>query len=235
MSKSYNDRLKALQGAFTKSQASEGGRGALPEGTYQAKISAARLDTVKKGKRKGAAVIATEYTVLTGPQKGRKAWNTYWIESVGEDGTSVGFSILKKDLGTLAIDIPTALTEKSLKGVFESMVDCVVEIAVIEKNGYTNTYLNRLVNADEETTEEAATEEEEETEEETEEEEEETDDASEDESEEEEEEEEEEEPAPKKKPAPKAKPAPAKAPGKKPKVKPVAEEEDEDDDWDSLT
>lgn len=223
MSKSYNDRLKALQGAFTKSQASEGGRGALPEGTYQAKISAARLDTVKKGKKAGATVIATEYTVLTGPQKGRKAFNTYWIESVNDEGTSVGFSILKKDLGTLSIDIPTALSEKSLKGVFEAMVDCVVEIAVIEKNGYTNVYLNRLVNADEETTEEA----EEEVEEETEEEEEETDDASED---EEEEKEEEEEPAPKKKPGK----APGKAPGKKPKAKPV-DDEDEDDDWDSLT
>ena len=227
---SYSKRLASLKKQWTDSKPAVGG--SLPEGKYQFVIRQAKIEEGKQDFNKGHLLIVYTLEVAVGPLKGRKAWIRVDLDSEGIPSKNVpaGMAIFKGHLDTLHIDIPSDLTEESLKNMLESLVGTVFNgQAVANKKGYINVYINSLVNS--------APQEEEEVEEEEEEEEE----ASDEDENEDEEDEEEEEPAPPKKPAP----APAKKGGfqvtgkgkqaeaKKPAPKQAETEDDEDsDDWD---
>lgn len=158
MSNDYAKRLKAMEADFKKAEVRKGDFSPLPDGKYQAKISRAAIEvSSKKAKNPGALLPTIEMAIISGDHVNRKVWKRYNIQSDIEiklkDGTKTTSGALS--LGSLKTDLATLGYEdiklSNLEGVFEKLLDSVVDISLVtrksKKGEFQNCYINNIVDA----------------------------------------------------------------------------------------
>ena len=103
----------------------------VPDGKYQVRIDAVRLDRSQKGD----PMLKWDLVVLSGQHTGRHIFKNAVI-------TQASLPFVKGDLKTLGLELPKF---SELPNHLESLLDLTLEVTKRTKGEYTNVYFNRRI------------------------------------------------------------------------------------------
>ncbi len=121
--------LSAYDDDFDAAQATDNEE--VPDGKYQVRIQAVRLDRSQKGD----PMIKWDLVVLSGQHTGRHIFKNSVI-------TQASLPFVKGDLKTLGLQLPKF---SELPNHLEPLLDLTLEVTKRTKGEYTNVYFNRLI------------------------------------------------------------------------------------------
>lgn len=135
---SYADKLAELDDAFNEAE-KVGAGGHPPYGVHQAKLTAAKLGTLPKGKNKGATTVSFTYKL----QSGQNAYKNLVLTA----DNSMVLGILKGDLEVLGHKIKTLRELPGASGVLRKIVGSLVEVNIKQNKDerYYSVYVNKLL------------------------------------------------------------------------------------------
>lgn len=110
----------------------------LPDGKYQGRIEAIRIEPNKKS---GELALRIEFEIANGEWQGRKA---FYYKTINSNQ----MPYLKTDLQRLGIDPnPFSKIESYFPGVLDKIVDIQLKTSKPDKDGntYQNLYINKVV------------------------------------------------------------------------------------------
>lgn len=129
------EELADLESAWDEAEEKSGGE--ITDGTYQARVTGAKIG---KSKASGRLQVAWEFTIISGEFKNRKAWTYSGLE------TKENLGWLKTMLARLKLSIPKKLTD--LPEILEAAIGLTAEIRLKTKGDFQNLHVQKLIDVD---------------------------------------------------------------------------------------